>query len=81
MLAALLVLLLLISSVDAFFQSFGKVTGAPLKRASPETLLDAISRLSRGKENGLRVSPADRAKILDCVAQLEAQNPSRVIGR
>lgn len=80
---ALCALVLVLPSTDAFFQNFGKLGGAAVVRSKPsaDVLAKSIAQISRGKDNGIRVPPSERAKILEYVAMLEAQNPSRVISR
>lgn len=82
-LLAFCALALLLPSTEAFFQNMGKPgAGASVKsKPSADALANSIAQISRGKDNGIRVTPSDRAKVLEYVASLEAQNPSRVISR
>lgn len=73
-----ILLVVCIVQVSAFFQG---LLGAKSKPGlSPRTLQESIVDLSKGNDNGIRVSSTDKATILDYVKQLEAQNPSKVIG-
>jgi hypothetical protein len=61
-----------------FFQFLGK-SSIVKPQIDVKTLQQNIKNISANKDNGIKVAPEDKVKILEIVKDIEAKNPSSVV--